>query len=145
VFVESESKKIGSLRLPQSLMDSMGSADLIEISAPLPVRLKVWEADFGHFIQDPAALMERVQHLLPLVGHETIKNWRSLAEAGDVPKIFEQLMTLHYDPAYKRSGKRLFQGHRTPEPLTISAYSEQAFTDAAAQLIALHGSAIDVE
>lgn len=145
VFVESESKKIGSLRLPQSLMDSMGSADLIEISAPLQVRLGVWEADFGHFIHDPAALMDRIQHLLPLVGHERIKIWQSLADAGDVLQIFEQLMTLHYDPAYQRSGKRLFHGRRDPEPLAIATFSEQAFDEAAAELIARHGAPIDVE
>ena len=145
VFVESESKKIGSLRLPQSLMDSMGSADIVEISAPMPVRLKVWEADFGHFIQDPAALMDRIQHLLPLVGLERIKTWQSLAAAGDVLRIFEQLMALHYDPAYLRSSKRLFHGRRVSQPQTIAKFDDQAFYDAAAELIARHGAPIDVE
>ena len=141
VFVESESKKIGSLRLPDSLMECMGSADLIEVTAPMDVRVAIWEADFSHFINEPASLIARVEHLLPLLGHERLKAWRTMAAAGDVRQIFEQLMTVHYDPAYARSGLRLFHGRRDFAPVRIDTFSDDCFMRAAHTLLQAHGSA----
>ncbi len=140
VFVESESKKIGALRLPDCLMECMSSADLIEVKAPMEVRLAIWEADFGHFIHEPSSLIDRVEHLLPLIGHERLKAWREMAATGNVRQIFEQLMTVHYDPAYARSGLRLFHGRRGFAPVSIEAFNDESFGLAAQSLLQAHGS-----
>lgn len=135
VFIESESKKIGNLQLPGALMEAMRHADLIRISSPLPERIKVWEEDFAHFVKDPSILLERVQHLSPLLGHARLKIWNAMAQEGNVRQIFEELMTLHYDPAYVRSDNRLFHGADQAQIYQLNGVDEASMDLASRQIL----------
>jgi tRNA 2-selenouridine synthase len=109
VWIEAESKKIGEVQLPASLMESMREAKVFQIEASLDVRIEVWEQDFEHFARDPKLLMHKLEHLRPLVGSKKLEQWREYAAQGRHKPLFQDLMVSHYDPAYQRSNSRLFK------------------------------------
>jgi tRNA 2-selenouridine synthase len=103
VFVEAESRKIGSIALPSSLLQAMRASTCVVIEAPLEARIKLLMEDYGHFLHDPDLLTQRLAPLVELHGHRVIENWNSMADQGDWHSLAEALLTQHYDPAYRRS------------------------------------------
>ncbi|MEJ6007500.1 tRNA 2-selenouridine(34) synthase MnmH [Paucibacter sp. AS339] len=104
VFVESESRKIGQLRMPASLYEAMRNSEHIywlEMSEEARVELLL--QDYGHFMVKPELFCARLDALIPMRGHERIKRWQGLAQAGDWAAVFRELMLEHYDPGYERS------------------------------------------
>ena len=103
VWVESESKKIGAIQLPDVLLETMRAGRVFNLSAPMPERVALWREDYSHFESDLDALMGRLHFLRPLIGGEEFARWESLAAEGRAPELFQRLMEAHYDPAYARS------------------------------------------
>jgi len=103
VWVESESKKIGQVQLPDALLAGMRSGATVAIDAPMPLRVQLLREDYAHFEQDPNALIERLGYLRPLIGGDEFATWENLAARKEVPELFERLMRNHYDPTYRRS------------------------------------------
>ncbi|MFN7888307.1 MAG: tRNA 2-selenouridine(34) synthase MnmH [Betaproteobacteria bacterium] len=108
VYVESESRKVGNLRVPTALLDAMRAAPCLRLELPLPQRIRLLREEYTHFEQAPAALTAQLDCLVPLHGHGPVAQWKQLAAAGDWQALVEQLLTQHYDPAYRRSLKRNF-------------------------------------
>jgi tRNA 2-selenouridine synthase len=108
VWLEAESKKIGNLHLPEALYAAMHRTTPIHVSAPMAERVKLWREDYAHFAQDPVHMVELLAPLKPLIGGEELKLWGELAAAGDVDRLFERVMTAHYDPCYERSTRRSY-------------------------------------
>ena len=110
VWVEAESKKIGNVQLPLALFETMHSTGtLLQVSAPMTERVRLWREDYAHFENDPESLVERLTHLRSLVGGKELELWRELAASRRIPELFERLMISHYDPSYARSTKRGYQ------------------------------------
>ncbi|HYD95541.1 MAG TPA: tRNA 2-selenouridine(34) synthase MnmH [Noviherbaspirillum sp.] len=103
VWVESESKKIGRVQLPDALLTSMRAGMTIAVDAPMPQRVQLLREDYAHFETDPTSLIDRLRFLRPLIGGEEFTAWEQLADARQVPELFERLMRNHYDPTYRRS------------------------------------------
>lgn len=136
VFVEAESKKVGNLRVPAALMDSMRAADCIALSLSLPHRVQLLMADYQHFVNSPQALNEQLAHLTQLHGKDTIAQWQALSQAGAMPALVEALLVQHYDPAYLRSIDRNFSRYKQALPLELADPGQPALDAAAATLIA---------
>lgn len=136
VFVESESKKIGNLRVPEKLMDAIRASACIRIGISTGHRVQLLMEDYPHLVTDTAQLMSQLAHLVPLHGKEKIAGWRALAESGDIPALVEVLLTEHYDPAYLRSIDRNFKGYRNALMVAMPDISPAAFASAAESLIA---------
>lgn len=103
VWVESESKKIGQVQLPDALLNAMRAGMTIAVDAPMALRVQLLREDYAHFEDDPDALIERLRYLRPLVGGDEFEQWETLASQKKVPELFERLMRHHYDPTYRRS------------------------------------------
>lgn len=103
VWVEAESKKIGNVQLPDSLLETMRKGTTYQVEADMAQRVLLWREDYRHFEEDPAFMIERLAYLRPLLGGEEFKAWKELAEQKRMPELFERLMVVHYDPAYRRS------------------------------------------
>lgn len=106
VWVESESKKIGQVQVPEALLTTMRKGPVITVSASMAQRVQLLREDYRHFEEDPESLIERLIHLRPLVGGPEFDEWKVLAERRQVPELFERLMRNHYDPSYLRSIRR---------------------------------------
>lgn len=108
VFVESESKRIGNLQVPEALLATMRDAPCIRIDTDLPLRVEMLLEDYAHFRRDPALLGERLAPLAVLHGKQTIAGWQQAATRGEFAALAGELLSLHYDPSYARSIERNF-------------------------------------
>jgi tRNA 2-selenouridine synthase len=136
VFVESESKKVGKLRVPAALMDAMRASDCIALTLSRANRVRLLMEDYEHFLVSPATLNEQLDHLTPLHGREKIARWHAMSDAGDMAPLVAELLADHYDPAYLRSIDRNFTRFGQAAPLELDDIDDAAFTAAALQLIA---------
>jgi len=108
VYVESESKRIGSVQVPEPLLAAMRSAACIRIDLSRERRIEVLKGEYAHFLSDPSALSAPLARLVPLHGKKTVERWTGAAQAGDWDMLIAELLELHYDPMYTRSIDRNF-------------------------------------
>ena len=134
VFVESESKKVGNLRVPDAVMERMRASPCIALQLSRPNRVRLLMEDYEHFAADPAALNTQLDHLVQLHGHAKIAAWHGLANGGRMPELVDQLLVEHYDPAYLRSIDRNFAQYAQAEALELADIGPDDFVAAARHL-----------
>lgn len=104
VFVESESKKIGRIQLPDALVRQWHQlGEVVQIELPDPARLALLMQDYGYFAQDPEMFCGLLDGLISLRSRDTVVRWQAMARAGEWPAVFGELMREHYDPLYRSS------------------------------------------
>jgi tRNA 2-selenouridine synthase len=134
VFVESESKKVGNLRVPDAVMERMRASPCIALTLSRPDRVRLLMEDYQHFAADPGALNAQLDHLVQLHGRATIDAWHEMAHSGRMPELVDQLLVLHYDPAYLRSIDRNFVQYGQAEVLALEDIGKEDFLAAARKL-----------
>ncbi len=108
VYVESESKKVGNLRVPDALMDAMRSSPCIDLQLPDTERVGLLLEDYDFFVQDPDHFCSRLQALAELRGREVVNGWVEQIRVGRTPEVVLDLLLQHYDPMYAASIRRNF-------------------------------------
>jgi len=103
VYVESESRKIGMLRVPEGLITRMRGSPCLRLEVSLSARIALLIEEYQHYLVAPEPIIEQLAHLIPLRGRETVEKWQALAQSGDWPGLVAALLQEHYDPAYLRS------------------------------------------
>jgi tRNA 2-selenouridine synthase len=134
VFVESESKKVGNLRVPDAVMERMRASPCIALTLSRPNRVRLLMEDYEHFARDPEALNTQLDHLVQLHGRAKIDAWHAMAKGGAMPELVDQLLVEHYDPAYLRSIDRNFVQYGQAQVLEMNDIAEQDFVRAARSL-----------
>lgn len=137
VFVESESKKVGNLRVPDAVMERMRAAPCIRLELDRPLRVDLLMEDYRHFALDAAALNGQLEHLVQLHGRAKIDAWHEMANTGRMPELVDQLLVEHYDPAYLKSIDRNFVQYPQAQVVSLSGIAPDDFLAAARQL---HGA-----
>lgn len=134
VFIESESKKVGQLRVPDALMEKMRASSCTAVQLDTGHRVQLLMDDYGHFVSDPARLNAQLSLLTQLHGREKIGRWQQLALDGRMAELVQQLLVEHYDPVYLQSIRRNFIRHAEATPLVLPDISDDAFKQAARAL-----------
>ena len=134
VFVEAESRKIGRLHLPDTLLEGLRAGACIEVEAEFSARVEFLLRDYDYFLAAPDWLNQRLDALRPLQGHETVKRWQDLARSGAWRQLVSELLGQHYDPLYRRSQHHNFAGLATPRKLATEDLSPAGIDAPAAQL-----------
>lgn len=135
VFVESESKKVGKVHIPDRLMVNIRAGRIIKVQALVQWRAQFLLNDYAYFVKEQTGLFTQLDCLAPLHGHDKIRGWKEHATQGNWPKFVEALLTEHYDPAYDRAiGKNYKQSHYSE--VTLQGPLQQALELAATQIIA---------
>ena len=124
VFVEAESRKIGVLSIPTSLLERIRQAECIAIEAAMPARVKLLMEDYAHFLNDAELLKSSLAPLLELHGHKVIEQWHEMALHGEWPALVADLLSRHYDPAYLRSTANNFSCLKDARQLHLTALDE---------------------
>ncbi|MEP7300938.1 MAG: tRNA 2-selenouridine(34) synthase MnmH [Caldimonas sp.] len=124
VFVESESAKVGDLRVPVPLVDRMRCAACLWLELPVDARVALLMREYTFFVRDIDAFCTRLDALRVLRGHEVVNGWQEAARAGRVESVVRDLLVSHYDPVYLQSIGRNFPG--TAQPLARIAWSGDA-------------------
>jgi tRNA 2-selenouridine synthase len=109
VFVEAESRRIGRLALPTTLVERLRASPCVEIAATPSARLDYLLRDYAYLGDDRAALAAQLDSLKERHGKETVTRWQSWALQGQLSELFSELAGLHYDPMYEKSQAQHFE------------------------------------
>lgn len=136
VYVEAESKKIGNLRVPQTLIDAMWASACIRLQAGLASRVQLLLEEYAHFLDDTPTLHQKLDCLTGLHGKEVISHWKTLASQKQWQQLVEDLLVKHYDPAYTRSTLKHYTQHEQGLVLPTNSLNEEAMLQLAHTAIA---------
>ncbi len=136
VFVESESRKIGALQVPEALLTHMRTdGHCLRVEMDDAARLQLLVQEYGFFAQQPARFCQLLDGLVTLRGREQVEAWQAQANAGDWPGVFADLMRQHYDPLYNRSIARNFAGYASALSVPLADGGPTAVVAAARDLL----------
>lgn len=137
VFVESESKKIGRLQVPDALIDRLHQhGQVLRVDMADDARVQLLLQDYGFFAADPDHFCRLLDGLVVLRGKDTVAGWQALARAGAWAEVFGQLMQQHYDPLYNRSIDRHYAGYATAPVVAVAGPGAPEMHAAARALLA---------
>ncbi|MCL6477760.1 MAG: tRNA 2-selenouridine(34) synthase MnmH [Peptococcaceae bacterium] len=107
-IVECESRRLGRLLVPSSVMQAMKRGYKILLYAPLEVRvsrsLEEYTSEFNKK-ENINQLLEATGALVKYLGHKKIDMLRDLISGGRMDKAVEFLLVEYYDPLYKYPDK----------------------------------------
>ena len=135
VYVESESKKIGALQVPQALLDAMWRSRCVQLEVDRATRVRLLMDEYAHFLADPVSLGRQLDCLLPLHGHATIEHWKQMAAGGDWDALVAELLERHYDPAYTRAIVSHYPDLSRAQKIGVTSAEEASFVAAARALL----------
>ncbi|WP_301102545.1 tRNA 2-selenouridine(34) synthase MnmH [Propionivibrio sp.] len=136
VYVEAESRRIGSIQLPDALLARLREGECINIEARFEARVDFLLRDYAYFLNAPDWFNSRLDVLHTLQSRETINRWQGYAKIAQWRTLVIELLELHYDPLYRRSQNRNFNGFGSPETFTTSDLSAAGIDLLAARIAA---------
>jgi tRNA 2-selenouridine synthase len=81
----------------------MRNADCLELLPSPETRLRYLLDDYAYLGQNPQNLCARLERLKGFVDNTTLTRWQQWAQNDNLPELFTELLTRHYDPLYARS------------------------------------------
>lgn len=136
VWAESESRRVGRLHVPGVLFERLRDGECTLVQAPLAARVDHLLERYADLIADPAAFNEKLARLVGQHGHERVGGWQALVDAGAWRQLAEELVSIHYDPAYKRGGEGLYRRLEAARLLPLASLDAPALAAAAKGLAA---------
>ena len=106
VFIESESKKIGNLHVPEALIQKMWHSDCVVINIEISGRVKILINDYDHYIKNPKVLIPKLIPLQKTSGKTKVTEWLEMIEKREWHRFIKDILINHYDPAYRKSIQR---------------------------------------
>ncbi|MDD0838646.1 tRNA 2-selenouridine(34) synthase MnmH [Curvibacter sp. HBC61] len=134
VWIEAESRKIGQLSVPNPLLAALRAAPCLELTAPKAARLAFLLQDYAYLAEHGEALAQQLAPLRTLHGHDTLLQWQDWARLAQLPPLFEQLITRHYDPQYARSQAAHLHGWSARQTLPLAQLDPETLSQVARQL-----------
>jgi tRNA 2-selenouridine synthase len=135
VFVESESRKVGNLAVPESLIAAMRASPCLRLELSDDERVKLLLEDYGFFAQDAEFFCQRLGALVQLRGREVVEAWQARVRAGDVEGVVRELLAKHYDPGYASSTARNFAQFAQAPSITPQDRSPEAMARLARSML----------
>ncbi|NIF55438.1 tRNA 2-selenouridine(34) synthase MnmH [Burkholderia sp. Ax-1724] len=109
VFVEAESRRIGSITLPLALLDTFHRGACVEVRSSREDRAAFLLHDYAHLFDHPEYLKAQLQRLIGLHSRERVTGWLLLVDENRRAELAGELIERHYDPAYARSSGQHFE------------------------------------
>ena len=117
VYIESESKKVGNVAVPEGLITAMRAAPCLQLDLSEDERVQLLLEDYDFFVKDIEFFCDRLGALTQARGKDVVLDWQTRARNGDVASVVRELLVNHYDPVYLQSMKRNFAQYETRKPL----------------------------
>lgn len=138
VYIEAESKKIGKLRVPELLFDTMKfKGELIRVQASVQARVDFLLRDYDYFLTEAEKLKSQLSFLFHLHGKQVIDEWHSLIDQSNWSKLVEQLLVQHYDPAYRKSMEATYAQLGAASSVVVQDLSPEQIDKIAQQILSL--------
>jgi tRNA 2-selenouridine synthase len=136
VFVESESKKVGNVAIPEALIARMRASDCIDLRLPEDERVALLMEDYEFFVRDPQFFCQRLAALTELRGKALVESWQAGVRAGQIEPVVHELLVKHYDPGYAASIQRNFKRFAQARTVVLADRSAASMAKAAQSLLA---------
>ncbi|MDW5441720.1 tRNA 2-selenouridine(34) synthase MnmH [Polaromonas sp. SM01] len=136
VFIESESKKVGNVAVPEGLITAMRRSPCLRLDLPESERVALLLEDYAFFVKDTAFFCERLGALTEARGKAMVEDWQARARSGDVASVVQELLVKHYDPAYLQSIRRNFDQYESARVLAPRDHTAGAMSELAQTLLA---------
>jgi len=117
VFIEAESNKIGNIHVSPTLWAAMRAAPNIRVMASITARVEFLQQDYAHLIKNPDIILPLLAKLKHRHSAEQIAHWQEMTHQKDWQNLIKNLLEIHYDPSYERSG----HARRAHEATTVTA------------------------
>ena len=134
VYAEAESRKVGSLRVPEALIQSMRNSPCYDVLTPDAMRIQLLREDYTHLIANPVLLFAKLDCLKSLHSAARIETWKSLAHKACWDEFVADMLVHHYDPAYGRSMFKNYVHAENAMPLPVENISFASFLNLARAL-----------
>jgi len=108
VYVESESKKVGNVSVPDNLILKIRDSECFNLKLSESERVNLLMEDYDFFVQDTEHFCQRLDALTSSRGKIIVESWKSSAREGKISSVVSNLLKQHYDPVYLESMKRNF-------------------------------------
>ncbi len=108
VFVESESRKVGNLAVPEALIAAMRASPCLRLELSEDERVALLLEDYAFFADDRELFCRRLAALTQLRGKAQVQAWQDAVQAGHIEPVVRELLVKHYDPGYAASTERNF-------------------------------------
>lgn len=103
IFIESESKKIGAIILPDSLYERMRKGFRVEITAPIEQRVARILKDYSEVNEE--FFNHAIQRISPYLKREVKEEVMDAFAIGDLTKVAKILLLDYYDKVYKKPSR----------------------------------------
>lgn len=134
VYVEAESKKVGSLRVPESLIQCMRTSPCYDLTTSNGLRVQLLREEYIHLIINRDLLFSKLDCLKPLHSNDRIEMWKSLAGDHRWDEFVADMLDHHYDPAYNRSMFKNYVHAKDGISLAVAGISPGVFRNIARTL-----------
>lgn len=138
VYIESESKKVGNVAVPEGLIAAMRASRCLQLDLPEDQRVALLMEDYDFFVRDADFFCDRLGALTEARGKSTVASWQQRArrgEPGDVAGVVRELLLAHYDPVYLQSMQRNFVHYAAAARLQPLDHSVNAMAALAKQML----------
>ncbi|OYU44552.1 MAG: tRNA 2-selenouridine(34) synthase MnmH [Burkholderiales bacterium PBB4] len=136
VFVESESKKVGNVAIPGTLVERMRSSPCINLELPMQERIDLLLEDYDFFVQNREYFCQRLDALTEVRGRAVVDAWKDQVIAGNMRPVVADLLSHHYDPVYLQSIQRNFVQYSIAVRVDVSDRTQSTFKALAQNWIA---------
>jgi tRNA 2-selenouridine synthase len=136
VFVESESKKVGNVAVPDALMAAMRASPCLRLSLPQEERVALLMEDYAFFATDREFFCQRLGALANLRGSAVVSGWQEQVRAGSIEDVVRELLLVHYDPGYAASIRRSFARYGQAREVTPRDRAPEAMAQLAREILA---------
>lgn len=126
VYVESESRKVGNVAVPELLMAAIRRGECLNLLLDHAQRVALLLEDYAYFVDNPDAFCARLEVLTELRGKLTVQAWKEMVVHGRMAEVVGELLTVHYDPGYLQSTRRNFTRFATATELRPADRSHAA-------------------
>lgn len=135
VYVESESKKVGNVTVPEALIAAMRAGECLRLDLADEERVRLLLEDYAFFSEDPGFFCQRLDALVQLRGREQVEAWQAKVRAGEIEPVVRELLVKHYDPGYASSTQRNFKGFAQARVVAPRDRTPQAMAELARELV----------
>ena len=109
IWLESESRKIGQLQIPEPLIEAMRASMHYQLDAPIDIRREYLLEHYQHWIESPAKLDFMLQKIKLFISGESFSRLESSLREKRMADFVHHLLECHYDPLYDRSMARNYR------------------------------------
>ena len=135
VYIESESKKVGNVTIPEGLITAMRAAPCLQLELSEDARVALLLEDYDFFVKDIEFFCERLGALTQARGKDVVADWQARSRSGDVASVVRELLVKHYDPVYIESMKRNFDLYGEAQTLRPAGHSLEAMEGLAQEMV----------